>query len=369
MKKMIFVSMMAVLLIAGNASAFDMKQIKIHGFVSQGWLQTDQNDFYFAQTEDGTFQFNETGINFASELTDSLRIGIQFLSRDLGELGNNEVDVDWAFADYRFRNWLGIRAGKIKKPYGLYNHIRDVDAARTGIFLPMMIYDDVPRETFTSTTGIGIYGTLQGGFSYEIQYGTAQIDADGGTAVNMEWFAKTEVIGIEAENSLTAFLAWATPIDGLTLAGTVFQFPDITYHISGGKLDLDSMHYILSAEYCHDRFTFAAEYKSNPFTLVLNDALTLSDQTTETWYGSVSYRVSDLLTLGTYYGEAFLDKDNKDLKSGRKDWALTARFDITDNWVFKVEGHKMRGLAQVTTPPEDASEDWFLFAAKATFSF
>ncbi len=46
-----------------------------------------------------------------------LRVGVQFLSRDLGETGNNEVEVDWAYGDYRFRNWLGIRAGKMKTDY------------------------------------------------------------------------------------------------------------------------------------------------------------------------------------------------------------------------------------------------------------
>jgi hypothetical protein len=369
MKKMIIFSMMAVLVIAGNAFALDMNQIKIHGFISQGYLQTDKNDFYFAKTEKGTFQFNEMGINFASELTDNLRVGIQFLSRDLGDIGNNEVTVDWAFADYRYRNWLGLRVGKIKRPFGLYNRIRDVDAARTGIFLPLCIYDDVSRETYISTQGIGIYGTMPAGLSYELQYGSEQIDVDGGVAKNIGSLMNTKVIGVEPKDTFTAFLQWETPLEGLTLAGTVFKYPDLNMQTSSGKLNFDAIIYIASAEYIRDKFTLAAEYKSWPQKMVLNDTFTLRDMTNETWYISASYRFTDLFTLGTYYGELFVDKDNKDLKSGRKDLALTARFDINDYWVFKLEGHLMRGLAQVQTPPQDASMDWFLFAAKVTFSF
>ncbi|MEZ4527840.1 MAG: hypothetical protein R2941_18145, partial [Desulfobacterales bacterium] len=120
MKKMTIVSILAVFFAAGSAFAWDMKQIQIHGFVSQGWLKSDNNNYYFADTEDGTFQFNEMGLSFASELTDDLRIGIQLLSKDLGEFGNNDVEIDWAYGDYRFRNWLGVRAGKIKLANGLY---------------------------------------------------------------------------------------------------------------------------------------------------------------------------------------------------------------------------------------------------------
>ena len=65
-------------------------------------------------TEDGTFEFNEFGINFGKELTDKLRVSIQFFSKDLGSYGNNKVVLDYAFGDYRWKDWLGVRAGLLK---------------------------------------------------------------------------------------------------------------------------------------------------------------------------------------------------------------------------------------------------------------
>ena len=108
---------------------------RIHGFVSQGFLKSSANNF-LAQTSNGTFQFNEIGVNVTYSALDNLRFGAQLLSRDLGNVGNNGVLIDWALVDYSWQDWLGIRAGKIKMPLGFYNEYRDLDLARTNIFLP-----------------------------------------------------------------------------------------------------------------------------------------------------------------------------------------------------------------------------------------
>ncbi|MBU1055719.1 MAG: hypothetical protein KKC46_18115, partial [Proteobacteria bacterium] len=61
----------------------------------------------------------------------------------------------------------------------------------------------------------------------------------------------------------------------------------------------------------------------------------------------------------------------KDHSAWQKDLALSARFDINSNWIFKVEGHKVNGTADVLLADNsDRSEkDWYYGAAKLTFSF
>lgn len=108
-----------------------MGGVQIHGFISQGYLYSDDNNFY-ADTENGTPKFNELCINFASDVTDRLKMGVQLFRRNLGEFGG-DVELDWGYASYLLRDWVGIRAGRMKIQHGLYNHVRDVDFTRTSV--------------------------------------------------------------------------------------------------------------------------------------------------------------------------------------------------------------------------------------------
>ena len=123
---------------ASSARAAELLDgIQIHGFLSQGYAKsTKQNNFPVTNSGQGSFNFNDFGINFSKEITPDLHVGMQLSAFDRGDYGQDKVTIDWAFGDYRYKDWLGIRAGKIKIPQGLYNETRDNDALRTFIFLP-----------------------------------------------------------------------------------------------------------------------------------------------------------------------------------------------------------------------------------------
>src|SRR5688500_15914525 len=77
----------------------DERGVDIHGFVSQGFIKSTNNN-YLAESERGSFDFTEVGINFTSALSDRLRIGLQLFAHDLGPLGNYKPQFDWFFLDY-----------------------------------------------------------------------------------------------------------------------------------------------------------------------------------------------------------------------------------------------------------------------------
>src|SRR5277367_840166 len=95
---------------------------------------------YLTRSSRGSLEFAELGVNFQSQLTDRLSVGFQLFSRDLGPIGNYEMKADWFALDYHWRDWLGLRAGRIKLPFGLYNETSDIDAARVAVLLPQGFY-------------------------------------------------------------------------------------------------------------------------------------------------------------------------------------------------------------------------------------
>ncbi len=93
-----------------------------------GYLLSNRYNYLNAETEDGTVEFNELDTNVMSSMTDRLRLG-HSTAWGFGDDGNDEITVDWAFGDYRYRNWLGVRFGQFKRALGMYNQSRDIDAA------------------------------------------------------------------------------------------------------------------------------------------------------------------------------------------------------------------------------------------------
>ncbi len=239
------VILLCIIVFAGELPAFDNSQagVNIHGFISQGYLTSDHNNF-FAQTEDGSFQYNEMGINFITQQTDKLRLGVQFFARDLGKLGNDEIIIDWAVADYKWRDWLGFTAGKTKIAHGLYNFTRDVDMLRTFVFLPQSVYNEGWRDVIAAVKGAGFYGstpdTVLGSLSYRFTGGTLEIGTDSGAARHFQDQIKVPdeldlgdgtmipvipptIESIEVEHAFGGEIQWYSPIENLKIGGSMWD--------------------------------------------------------------------------------------------------------------------------------------------------
>ena len=82
MKKVLAVVPVALALTsAPTASAIDIGQdesvasVEVHGFASQGFILSTQNNYLSANSTNGSFQYSEVGLNFTKALTDNLRMG------------------------------------------------------------------------------------------------------------------------------------------------------------------------------------------------------------------------------------------------------------------------------------------------------
>lgn len=429
MKKSITVLSIAALGLglSTSANAIDAAGVDIHGFASQGFVYTkDQDSFIAGNSGDGSFNFNEFGANFSKQVTPDVRIGLQVFAQDRGNYGKDDIQLDWAYGDYRFADYLGFRAGKIKNPIGLYNETRDTDSLRTSILLPQGIYADAQRESAIAISGGGIYGTLPAGsvgaFAYQIQVGVLPMETEGGTAQQLNYKANsstsTKVVGTNtvtttgtntahltsagSDTTVLHHLEWRPPIDGLRLTvtgihtNTNFEVED-TARIAtttqagvttaafvprSNSISNKHLHkYLFSGEYTFRDLVVAGEYMRQDFDANSTASVFLNKGTTQvmskstptkrdSWYVGATYRINDLLELGTYYNEYYA---NRDVRSAdyQKDSALSLRIDPLKNVVLKVEGHYIKGTALLLEPVDKSNpnDDWLLFAAKATYSF
>ncbi|MGC2197681.1 MAG: hypothetical protein WA628_23620, partial [Terriglobales bacterium] len=80
------------------------RQVQIHGFASQGFVYTNDNNWLTMKTSAGSAAFTDFGANVSMQVTDRLRIGAQVYDRNIGNLGDWHLSLDWAFADYRLNS-------------------------------------------------------------------------------------------------------------------------------------------------------------------------------------------------------------------------------------------------------------------------
>ncbi len=378
--------------------------ITIHGFASAGYLDSNHHNF-LAETEDGSVDFNEFGINFTKSFTNDLRLGFQLYSFDLGDIGDHKVSLDWGFLDYHWKEWLGIRLGRVKMPYGLYNEQQDYDMLRTSILLPQGIYSKYQRESIINYNGIGAYGNFSigelGKLGYDIFYGTAKFESDGGIAKILSENGR-ELESSDMDWTSGGRIKWYTPVKGLLLSSTYFR-----YHLKQ-KLSLtvpgfgifpietdmpDGETFIVSAEYSLCKFTAAAEYlqmnvDANSTTYLPGflggTTKTESEFRPDSFYAKVSYRFTDWFEAGAYYSVFYADRHDRaghkeaalygtpDYNSWQKDLTISTRFDITENWLFKLEFHIIDGVALTTAQDNPTGWDhrkWEMLAIKTTFNF
>jgi hypothetical protein len=380
--------------------------VEVHGFVSQGFIKSTANN-YLANSKDGSFEFSEVGINFTKDLTDRMRVGIQLFTHDLGPLGNYRTRFDWFYLDYHFFDWLGVRAGRTKLPFGLYNESSDIDAARVPILLPQSVYPVSNRDFLLAQTGAEIYGNVPlgpaGSLEYRLYGGTVFFDTSD---------AATTLTNVEVPYIIGGRLMWQTPIEGLQAGGSVQKLRiDGDYTVPAeqimplqmaGALPADfanpvpfkipALLGVASLEYNAHDLLLASEYSrwrigiKSPVA-----ALNAPTSQSERLYLMSAYHVTPWFTPGLYYSVLFPNADDRAGKNAgfgappgsppvgraayQHDVALTLRYDINPYWLLKVEGHYMHGTAGLTSTlngdqsVSSLTKDWGVFLVKTTAYF
>ena len=245
-----------------DVSDWGWRSVEVHGFASQGFILTTDNNYLVTDTERGSFQLSEAGINFSKQLTGKLRMGIQLFVQNFGATGSYNLTADWFHLDYHFRDWLGFRAGRLKLPFGLFNEINDIDSARLPVLLPQSVYPLQARNFLFAHTGAELYGFARsralGALDYRLFGGTIFIDpallnpphSSASVAANVPFVIGGRVL-------------WETPLSGLRVGGSLQKVRlDVTAYVGmlTVAIENNTFMWVASTDYASGALSLAAEY-------------------------------------------------------------------------------------------------------------
>jgi hypothetical protein len=349
------------------------RDVQVHSFASQGFAYSNDNNYLTMKTSQGSSALTDFGFNVSTQLTDNLRVGAQLYDRNVGQLGNWRPDLDWALVDYRFKDWFGVRGGKVKTVVGLYNDTQDMEFLHTWALMPQSVYPVDVRGDSIAHIGGDIYGNISlkklGTFSYTLYGGKRPNDPEGGYLFGLSTSSRvtnpdgsfkyvtsaTKTIDYYGGPVFGADLRWTTPLKGL-LVGASYMKQDIM--TTGQYTKPTTIPYALTTlnnpmtafylEYGIGNLKFAGEYRREVKTTFFNaptGALIPGDENARSGYVSVAYRVFKWLELGTYHSRyiANWSLSHGDPMNHVFDQVVTARVDINRYLDFKAEGHFIDG--------------------------
>lgn len=353
------------------------QRVQIHGFVTQGFMFSNQNNYLDAKTNDGTAQWTDGAVTLSSSVTDKLRIGIQLHMYQLGAIGGHP-DVDWASGDYQVNDHIGFRAGKIKTPLGLFNDSQDADSAHLWSLLPQSVYPADLKNNTLSSLGGEIYGNLYGGknlgrLSYRAYDGYNVLDLSAGYGL------RAKEHGLQAESGGTRVyggdLRWHPGISGLLIGSSMLV---TSGEVLGKGFRIEAKPYFMSAfygQYEKGRFYVAAEARRQPASYqIIFPVFSLGTRAdTRAWYAMTSYRTTPKLNLGMYVSR-YVDRAIPAASSlhSMTDYVVSGRYDLNSFTYLKLEQHFMDGNAlgfYSSVNPNGFKPRTNLFAAKIGFSF
>jgi hypothetical protein len=331
------------------------------------------------KSSDGSLQWTDGAVTISDSLGDNLHVGVQLHMYQLGEFGGSNLQVDWASGDYRVNDHFGIRAGKVKTVWGLFNDSQDIDAVFLWILLPQGSYPIDHKSFYLAHVGGDVYGALflgkrAGTLHYDGYAGQATVDLNDGY---IKQFAD---LGLVFTNSLGGKtyggdLRWETPVKGLDI-GASGNVQAVDGTAPAGSIHLPpTFTPSMYAKFSRGKVYLAAEYDREPINATITIGSTMFPFVADgrSWFAMGSYRLSKKFQAGSYYSH-YVNKaaDTTQPANYSKDWVLSGRYDFNQYFYAKLESHFLHGTAlgyYTSTNPNGLAPDSKMLAAKIGFTF
>lgn len=367
------------------------EDIQVHGFASQAFVYTTDNNF-FGDSEHGSFDFTELGLNTSLQLSPKFRLSGQLLSRRAGEFYNGSPWVDYALVDINLvstpQYQFGAYLGRIKNPVGLYNETRDVAHTRQAIFAPQVIYFDKVRNLIMSADGVHLHSNhfLSNG-NLRLRVGTGYPVPDKNVEyayMGRDWSGKLKGDNLAVFGQVLYEHDGGRWIYSLTGARLSMDYDSTTGSIlNSGELDID--YSVLSAQYNGEKWQFTTEVAFEHVSFHdISPFFEASGTDSIGFYGQLDYTINSRWQSFIRYEEFQLNKNDWDGKKTAqqtglpahlnyaKFWVIGGLWDIKQNLRLRTEYQFSRGSATLSPRENDiflTKKDWDMFSISLSYRF
>jgi hypothetical protein len=365
-KKSILAASVATLLLSGTAQANWKDRVDLTGFVAPTAISTSDNNFFGSTDDKFSGNYMEIGLLGKYEFSPHLSFVAEGLYKGVGE-SEKYPDIDFAFIDYifsqNFNHTLGVRAGKIKTPYGLHNETRDVPFTRNRVFLPQSIYFENFRDSVFSQKGVELRG--------EHNYGWGALNWNAGLTkssgnqdeVDSLYQGATDLATFDGDNSGYFRIMYTNPSADVSSA---ISYANIGYDVetkqpmilASGTTRYERVMY--SLEYgATQNLTLTGEVEYNQWDFSqLNSAFIQNDYGLG-YYVQAHYKMNNHWDTFISYGETyndFSDRDGEEYAASStfgipahqrytKDITVGLGYHPAPNWSFRLEYSNFEGTS------------------------
>ncbi len=354
-------------------AATDFKSWQIHGFVTQSYTKTTDNQFYGNSSGKGSLDFTEIGINASVKPFSNLQLASQLLSRRAGEIDNGDIKLDFALVDYRLFDdtvfGMGVRAGRVKNPIGFYNETRDVLFTRESIVLPQSIYFERARDVSLSSDGFHFYGHLQtpvgllnGQFGIALprvstantEYALLGDDKPGSFISEPSFVGRLRLDSINSRLSVAfSYIKLNMEYEPKASEAGFSGNSEVSFDLRIFSIRYNMMKWSFTSEYAQRRFMFTGmPYIPPPANNKVGESL----------YFQSIYRFSHRWQYIARYDVLFSDRHDRNgeafvagiaalgqtvnaFSRYAKDFMLGVQLNISPNWMARLEAHSVDGTA------------------------
>ncbi len=368
-------------------------ELQLHGFLTQGLVTTSDNNFLGQSNKKVSTDFRELGVNASLRPTSDVQLSAGLLSHKAGGTDNGKVRLDYGLIDWTVSSSEegrgGIRLGRVKNAYGLYNKTRDVAFTRPSVLLPQSIYFERTRNVTVASDGAELYLDRYyeaGSLFVTFALGQPQIGSQA---------SKVALVGLIPNGSFESKLM---PIFQVTFEGdggryrlgfTTLQLdahynPGVRDVLQAGRMQFTPK--IFSAQYNAERWSLTSEYALRPSS-IQSFGQNAPDSAIhgQSYYVQGGYRLAPKWEALLRYDVTYTDRGDRDGKAFAaatrqpgftrfsKDLTAGVRFDLTPELMLRAEYHRVDGTGylpvQDNPNPRALERRWDMLMLLASFRF